>query len=87
MSIDRRRFIRDSSLVLSAGALGLGACSEQERESATAAAPKVELLASYWTLAGDVDPTGAVGPDFSPFTFRERVEAIAKVGFTGMGIW
>ncbi len=93
MSIDRRRFIRDSSLVLSAGALGIAACSEPEPESATApepepaAAPKVELLASYWTLAGDVDPTGAVGPDFSPFTFRERVEAIAKVGFTGMGIW
>lgn len=93
MSIDRRKFIRDSSLVLSAGALGLGACSESERGSSIApeaervAAPKVELLASYWTLAGDVDPTGAVGPDYSPFTFRERVEAISRVGFTGMGIW
>ncbi len=97
MSIDRRKFIRDSSLILSAGALGITACSESQedsaRESATvpepeaAAAPKVELLASYWTLAGDVDPTGAVGPDFSPFTFRERVEAISRVGFKGMGIW
>ena len=93
MSIDRRKFIRDSSLILSAGALGIAACSKPEREPAdvpepeTAAAPKVELLASYWTLAGDVDPTGAVGPDFSPFTFRERVEAISRVGFTGMGIW
>lgn len=93
MSIDRRKFIRDSSLILSAGALGLTACSESQQESAVvaepgpAAAPEVELLASYWTLAGDVDPTGAVGPDYSPFTFRERVEAISRVGFTGMGIW
>lgn len=109
MTIDRRKFIRDSSLVLSAGALGLPACSDpphgpaQSREPAepTAAGPsaessaaasgtaarKVELLASYWTLAGDVDPTGQQGPDYSPFTFRERVEAISRVGFTGMGIW
>ncbi|HZD51858.1 MAG TPA: sugar phosphate isomerase/epimerase [Woeseiaceae bacterium] len=50
-------------------------------------APKVKLLASYWTLAGDVDPTGAEGPDYSPVPFRERVEAISKVGFTGMGLW
>jgi len=93
MSIDRRKFIRDSSLVLSAGALGMAGCSESGRELPTAPAPqaatarKVELLASYWTLAGDVDPTGAVGPDYSPFTFRERVESISRVGFTGMGIW
>jgi len=93
MSIDRRKFIRDSSLILSAGALGIPACSESRQEAATApesqpaAPPGIDLLASYWTLAGDVDPTGAVGPDYSPFTFRERVEAISRVGFTGMGIW
>lgn len=99
MAIDRRKFLRDSSLILSAGALGIAACSEsaQEPDVATrkappapeprAAAPGVELLASYWTLAGDVDPTGVAGPDYSPFSFRERVEAISKVGFTGMGLW
>jgi sugar phosphate isomerase/epimerase len=93
MSIDRRKFIRDSSLILSAGALGIAACSEPQRESAAApepepaAAPDVDLLASYWTLAGDVDPTGAQGPDYSPFTFRDRIEAISRVGFTGLGLW
>ena len=93
MSIDRRKFIRDSSLILSAGGLGMAACSESRRESAVtpapepAAKPGVELLASYWTLAGNVDPTGVTGPDYSPFAFRDRVEAISRVGFTGMGIW
>lgn len=100
MHIDRRKFIRDSSLILSAGALGVAGCGERRPEpaataehaatgpaAAPAAHPKVELLASYWTLAGDVDPTGVQGPDYSPFSFRERVEAISKVGFTGMGIW
>lgn len=93
MSIDRRKFVRDASLILSAGALGMAACSESRREPATepgpepTAAPGVDLLASYWTLAGDVDPSGAAGPDYSPFTFRDRVEAISRAGFTGMGIW
>lgn len=93
MRIDRRSFIRDSSLVLSAGALGVAGCGDRQTgaadpaEPAPAPRPKVALLASYWTLAGDVDPTGTEGPDYSPFTFRERVEAISKVGFTGMGIW
>jgi len=101
MHMDRRKFIRDSSLILSAGALGVAGCGDRQPESTApaepgpatatgmekAAAPKVELLASYWTLAGNVDPTGARGPDYSPFTFRERVEAISRIGFTGMGIW
>jgi hypothetical protein len=92
MTIDRRKFIRDSSLVLSAGALGVAGCSESQqqvtvtKEVAPAAAPDVDLLASYWTITGDVDPAGT-GPQYSPFDFRERVEAISKVGFNGMGIW
>lgn len=102
MSIDRRQFIRDSSLVLSAGALGVAGCSERREAPAAAdtpapasntdprpapSKPDVALLASYWTLAGDVDPTGAAGRDYSPFPFRQRVEAISKAGFKGMGIW
>lgn len=93
MSIDRRKFIHDSSLILAAGAVGLSACSESRQEPAAAAepgpraAPGIELLASYWTLAGDVDPTGATAPEYSPFAFRDRVEAISRVGFKGMGIW
>jgi sugar phosphate isomerase/epimerase len=47
---------------------------------------KIELLASYWTIAGDADPIPG-GRAWSPFDFRDRVEAISKAGFTGMGIW
>src|SRR5262245_40793037 len=45
----------------------------------------VELLASYWTLSGGAVPH----PDheYSTFGFRERVEACARVGFTGLGLW
>lgn len=93
MPIDRRKFIRDSSLVLAAGAVGAAACSESGREPAAVAEPKpapapdIELLASYWTLAGDVDPSGTAGTDYSPFAFRDRVEAISRAGFKGLGLW
>ncbi len=88
MTIDRRKFIRDSSLVLSAGALGVSACSDSQQQVTvtTEVAPDVDLLASYWTLAGDVDPAGGGNP-YSPFDFRDRVEAISKVGFKGLGLW
>lgn len=92
MTIHRRKFIRDSSLVLSAGALGISGCAESQREASTTAevasraAPDVDLLASYWTIAGDVDPGGG-GQEWSPFDFRDRVETISRVGFKGMGIW
>lgn len=44
-----------------------------------------ELLAAYFTLAGDVYP---YGPDHvSPFSFQERVEAAAKAGFAGIGFF
>lgn len=43
-----------------------------------------ELLASYFTLAGDVYP---FGPDeVSPYSFRERAEAAGRAGWTGMGL-
>ncbi|HEV7633181.1 MAG TPA: sugar phosphate isomerase/epimerase [Steroidobacteraceae bacterium] len=45
----------------------------------------IELLASYWTLAGPAEPH--TERDYSPFDFRLRVEAAARAGFTGMGIW
>jgi sugar phosphate isomerase/epimerase len=45
---------------------------------------KVELLASYWTLAG-ADPH--TDREYSPFDFKERVAAAARVGFKGFGIW
>jgi sugar phosphate isomerase/epimerase len=88
MTIDRRKFIQDTSLILSAGALGsgLGACSEGGPPPAAPAKKDVELLASYWTIAGDVNP-GTGGREWSLFDFRDRVEAISSVGFKGMGIW
>jgi sugar phosphate isomerase/epimerase len=45
----------------------------------------VELLASYWTLAGGAVPHS--DHEHSPFSFRDRVEAAARAGFTGMGFW
>jgi sugar phosphate isomerase/epimerase len=47
--------------------------------------PQVDLIGSYWTIAGEVYPH--TDREFSPFDFRERVEALSEVGFTGMGIW
>jgi sugar phosphate isomerase/epimerase len=44
----------------------------------------VELLASYWTIASGLPHTDK---EYSPFDFKERVEAAAKAGFTGFGIW
>jgi len=46
---------------------------------------RVDLLGSYWTIAGGAVPH--TGPEFSPFDFRDRVEALGKAGFKGMGIW
>lgn len=47
-------------------------------------AQKVDLLASYWTLSAAV-PHG--DQEYSQFDFRNRVEAAAKAGFKGFGIW
>lgn len=45
---------------------------------------KIELIASYWTVAGDCY---AMGPsEVSPKPLRERVEAAAEAGYTGMGL-
>jgi sugar phosphate isomerase/epimerase len=46
---------------------------------------EVELLASYWTIAGGALPH--TDKDYSPFDFKDRVEAAAKAGFRGFGIW
>lgn len=47
--------------------------------------PRVELLASYWTIAGGAQPH--TEKDYSPFDFRDRVESAARAGFKGFGIW
>jgi sugar phosphate isomerase/epimerase len=48
-------------------------------------AKNVDLLDSYWTLAGAAEPH--TDKDYSPFDFKDRVEAAARVGFKGVGIW
>jgi sugar phosphate isomerase/epimerase len=45
----------------------------------------VELIASYWTLAGGAEPH--TDHEYSVFDFKDRVEACARVGFKGIGIW
>ena len=42
------------------------------------------LIASYFTLAGNLIPFA--GPDPSPWDLRNRAEAAARAGFVGMGI-
>src|SRR3954451_13399628 len=44
----------------------------------------VELLASYWTIAGDTYP-GAPS-EVSPFSLRERAEVASSVGWRGLGL-
>ena len=44
----------------------------------------VELIASYWTIAGDVHPHSEA--EYSPFDFEDRVKAASKAGFKGIGI-
>ena len=46
---------------------------------------KVELLASFWTLSGKAEPH--TDREYSTFDFKDRVEAAAKAGFQGIGIW
>jgi sugar phosphate isomerase/epimerase len=45
----------------------------------------IELLGSYWTLAVGAEPH--TDHEFSPVDFKERVEAAARAGFKGIGIW
>jgi sugar phosphate isomerase/epimerase len=45
----------------------------------------IELLGSYWTLAGGAEPH--TDKDYSPWDFKDRVEAAARAGFKGVGIW
>jgi sugar phosphate isomerase/epimerase len=82
--MDRRTFLGHSVAALAAGALrcDLGGAAA----AAFAATSKsVELLGSYWTFAGGAMPHS--DHEFSTFDFRDRVEALSKAGFTGMGIW
>ncbi|MCX7030495.1 MAG: sugar phosphate isomerase/epimerase [Spirochaetes bacterium] len=43
----------------------------------------VELMSLFWTTAGMFPGDGEI----SRYDFRDRVEAAARAGFTGIGIW
>jgi sugar phosphate isomerase/epimerase len=44
----------------------------------------VELIASHWTIAGTLPDSQR---EYSPYDFRDRVQAAAEAGFKGIGIW
>src|SRR3990172_882547 len=85
MAINRRQFLQNSSLFLSACAMGTGLSTFSEALRAQANKAKIELLGSYWTFSGDAIPHS--DREYSSFDFRDRVEAMSKAGFTGMGLW
>ena len=58
-----------------------GAAVNDEGESTM----NVELLASYCTIAGGALPH--TDREYSPFDFKDRVEAAANAGFKGFGLW
>lgn len=49
------------------------------------------ILGSYWTTAGPAIPAGAPpplrGPEWSPFSWRDRCAQAARVGLGGLGLW
>jgi sugar phosphate isomerase/epimerase len=45
--------------------------------------PKIELMSLFWTTAGIAPGEGEI----SPYDFRDRVEAAARAGFKGIGLW
>ena len=44
----------------------------------------IELLASYWTISGGSPHTDR---EYSPYDFKDRVQAVSRAGFRGFGIW
>jgi len=47
-------------------------------------AQNIELLAAYWTIAGDVYPCAP--NEVSPFPLHERAEAASRAGWSGIGL-
>lgn len=47
-------------------------------------AKDIELLAAYWTIAGDVYPCAST--EISPFPLRDRAEAASRAGWSGLGL-
>jgi sugar phosphate isomerase/epimerase len=45
---------------------------------------EIELIAGYWTIAGDTYPFAK--SEVSPFPLRNRIEAAASAGYKGIGL-
>jgi hypothetical protein len=45
---------------------------------------EIDLIAGYWTLAGDTNPFAK--SEVSPFPLRDRIEAAASAGYRGIGL-
>ena len=49
------------------------------------AQPSPVLLASCWTIGGNICPGTA--NNISAFRLEDRIEAAATAGYTGIGLW
>jgi sugar phosphate isomerase/epimerase len=87
--MDRRAFLGHSTSLLAAGALAPLAARSNDlpllAPTLGGTSRPVELLGSYWTFAGGALPH--TDKEFATFDFKDRVEALSKAGFRGMGIW
>ena len=45
-----------------------------------------DLVATYWTIAGNVLPLSSPAQEASPIDFRTRVEAAHRAGYRGLGL-
>ncbi|WP_316762278.1 sugar phosphate isomerase/epimerase family protein [Pedobacter aquatilis] len=98
--MDRKKFLKSTLVGAAAtiGGLGIASASQTENENTTKVNEakshthdkikdkfaEVELLAAYFTIAGDIHPFGPT--EISTFSFKDRVEAAAKAGYKGFGM-
>ena len=86
--IDRRTFVKQmgqAGLTVAGASAMPGIFAQETSTTGMKDKSEIELLASYWTIAGGAFPQ--TGPEYSPFDLRDRAEACGKVGFKGMGFW
>lgn len=78
------------TVALGAGAAGMDEALAEDVDRAQEVRQQqqqveVDVLASYWAHAGDVKPF--TGRQWSPWDLENRVEMLAEVGFTGIGLF